>query len=267
MKPSRKFRPAKLNQSLRARFAAGETLFTAWSAMTSPHLAGVIAATAYDCVTLDMQHGAHDVASIFACTEYVRRGRAHVIVRVPVGANDMVSRALDFGAEAIIAPMINSVADAVAFAKSAKYPPMGQRSWGAGRAMELNQVDNGTEFLLRQNTATMSFAMIETKEAIECLDAILDIDGIDGVFVGPSDLSIALNNGAAVDPLGPIVSAAAEDVAKRARAKGKVAAIFCVDETRAKGYKDQGFQLIALQIDSGMIARGASVALAAAKGV
>jgi 4-hydroxy-2-oxoheptanedioate aldolase len=254
-----------MRQTMRSRFAAGETLFTAWSAMTSPHLAGVIAATGYDAVTLDMQHGAHDVASIFACTESVRRTGAHVVVRVPVGANDMVSRALDFGAEAIIAPMINSIADALAFAKAAKYPPMGQRSWGPTRAIELYAAKGGSEFLLSQNATTMCFAMIETREALDCLDAILDLDGIDGVFVGPADLSIALNNGAAVDPLGPIVSAAAHDIAKRTRAKSKVAAIFCVDDARAKTYEEQGFQLIALQTDSGMVARGAAAALSIAK--
>jgi 4-hydroxy-2-oxoheptanedioate aldolase len=256
-----------LNQSLRARFAAGETLFTAWSAMTSPHLAGVVAASGYDVVTLDMQHGAHDIASIFACTEAVKRAGAHVIVRVPVSANEMVSRALDFGADAVIAPMINSIVDAEAFAKACKYPPMGQRSWGPARAMELNNDQSANDYFLAQNARTMSFAMIETRQALESLDAILDLDGIDGVFIGPADLSIALNKGTAVDPLGSIVSAAAYDVAKRTRAKGKVAAIFCVNDNRAKTYNDQGFQLIALQTDSDMIARGAAASLAIAKSV
>ena len=233
--------------------------------MTSPHLAGIIAATAFDAVTLDMQHGTHDVTSIFACTDAVRRGGAHVIVRVPVGANDMVSRALDFGAEAVIAPMINSLADAMAFAKAAKYPPLGQRSWGPTRAMELKGESDSSAFLLQQNRHTMSFAMIETREALNCLDDILALEGIDGVFVGPADLSIALNNGGSVDPLGVVVSTTARDIAARARAKGKVAAIFCVDDARAKTYKEQGFQLIALQTDSGMIARGAAAALAVAK--
>jgi 4-hydroxy-2-oxoheptanedioate aldolase len=177
-------------RSLRDRFAAGDTLFTAWSGITSAHLAGVIAATGYDCVTLDMQHGAHDVGSIFDCTHSVRRAGAHVIVRVPVGANDMVSRAFDFGAEAVIAPMINTVADAEAFANAAKYPPMGQRSWGPTRAMELNGDTSANDFFLAQNSRTLSFAMIETRQALECLDAILDLEGIDGVFVGPADLSI-----------------------------------------------------------------------------
>lgn len=253
-------------KSLRSRFSNGETLFTAWSAMTSPHLAGVIAASGYDAVTLDMQHGAHDVASVFSCTESVSRAGAHVIVRVPVAANDMVSRALDFGAEAIIAPMINGVADALAFANAAKYPPLGQRSWGPTRAIELAQSQSGTPFLLSQNQQTMAFAMIETREAYDCLNAILGLDGIDGVFVGPADLSIALNHGTAVDPLGPIVSEAAASIAARTRDKGKVAAIYCVDDARAKTYQSQGFQLIALQTDSGMIARGAAAALAIAKG-
>ncbi|MGL4404258.1 MAG: HpcH/HpaI aldolase family protein, partial [Notoacmeibacter sp.] len=180
--------------------------------------------------------------------------------------NDMVSRALDFGAEAVIAPMINSVADALEFARHAKYPPVGQRSWGPTRAMELNGEKVGNEFLLSQNERTLCFAMIETRQALDSLDAILNIDGIDGVFVGPADLSIALNSGAAVDPLGPVVSAAAEDIAARTRAKGKVAAIFCVDDARAKTYRSQGFQLIALQTDSGMVARGAAAALDIAKG-
>jgi 4-hydroxy-2-oxoheptanedioate aldolase len=255
-----------MSQTMRARFGAGETLYTAWSAMTSTHLAGVVAASGFDAVTLDMQHGAHDVASIFSCTESVMRAGAHVVVRVPVGANDMVSRAFDFGAEVVIAPMINSVADAEAFAKACKYPPMGQRSWGPSRAMELNGDQPSNDFLLAQNARLMSFAMIETREALECLDDILSLDGIDGVFVGPADLSIALNNGTAVDPLGPLVSAAAAEIAARTRAKGKVAAIFCVDDARAKTYKEQGFQLIALQTDSAMIARGAAAALAAARG-
>jgi 4-hydroxy-2-oxoheptanedioate aldolase len=252
-------------QTLHERFADGQTLFTAWSSITSGHVAGLVAASGYDVVTLDMQHGAHDAASVFACTESIRRAGAHVIVRVPVGANDMVSRALDFGAEAVIAPMINSVADAGAFVKAAKYPPMGQRSWGPSRAMELDRHLASTEFLLAQNVRTLSFAMIETRAALDSLEAILDLDGIDGVFVGPGDLSIALNDGAAVDPLGAAVSAAAHDIASRARAKGKIAAIFCSDDARAKTYQEQGFQLIALQTDSAMIARGAAAALAAAK--
>ncbi len=254
-----------MSQTMRARFAAGETLYTAWSAMTSPHLSGIVAACGYDAVTLDMQHGAHDVASIFACTESVRRAGAHVVVRVPVGDNAMVSRAFDFGAEAVIAPMINSLTDAKAFANACKYPPTGHRSWGPSRALELTGHAGSTKYLLTQNARSMSFAMIETREALDCLDDILALEGIDGVFVGPADLSIALNNGTAVDPLGPVVSAAAAEIAKRTRDKGKVAAIFCIDDQRSKTYKEQGFQLIALQTDSAMIARGAFEALAIAK--
>jgi 4-hydroxy-2-oxoheptanedioate aldolase len=254
-----------MGPTLRARFAAGETLYTAWSAMTSPHLAGVVAASGYDAVTLDMQHGAHDVASIFSCTESIKRAGVHIVVRVPVGDNAMVSRAFDFGANAVIAPMINSVADAQAFATVCKYPPMGQRSWGPSRAMELSGAKATTAYLLDANAQTMSFAMIETREALHCLDDILALDGIDGVFVGPADLSIALNNGKAVEPLGAVVSATAAEIASRTRAKGKVAAIFCIDDHRSKAYKEQGFQLIALQTDSAMIARGAAAALAIAK--
>ncbi|MCU0830996.1 MAG: aldolase/citrate lyase family protein [Rhizobiaceae bacterium] len=255
--------------SLRERLSRDETVFTAWSHIASAHLVGVIAASGYRDVTLDMQHGAHDERSVFDCIEAIRRAGSSVTVRVPVGRWDMVSRALDFGAGTVIAPMINSVEDARTFAAFAKYPPVGQRSWGPARAMELDGDDAGysgsTGFLSTQNARTLALAMIETKGALAALDDILAVDGIDGVFVGPADLSIALNGGRAVDPLGDAVTEAARAIAAKARAADKVAAIFCVDAARAKDYAAMGFHLQALMTDTGLINAGAASALARAR--
>ena len=105
----------------------------------------------------------------------------------------MVSRALDFGAEGIIAPMINTAADARAFAAAAKYPPVGERSWGPHRATTLAGLADQSVYLREANDHVITLAMIETRTALGNLDAIVDTPGIDGLFLGPSDLSIALS--------------------------------------------------------------------------
>lgn len=248
--------------TLRERLNGGELVFTAWSHITSAHLAGVIAAAGYKNVTLDMQHGAHDERSVFECVEAVRRAGASATVRIPVNRWDMVSRALDFGADAVIAPMINSAADARAFAAHAKYPPSGERSWGPSRAMELaGGAVGSTSFLLAQNARTLALAMIETRGALDSLDDILAVDGIDGVFVGPADLSIALNGGKAVEPLAGAVTEAAAKIAAKTVAAGKIAAIFCVDAAKAQAYAAMGFRYQALMTDYGLAEAGAKAAL------
>ena len=131
----------------------------------------------------------------------MRQGGAAPVVRVPVGDFALVSRALDFGAEGIIAPMINTAADARAFAAAAKYPPIGERSWGPHRATTLAGLADQSVYLREANDHIITLAMIETRTALANLDAIVDTPGIDGLFLGPSDLSIALSNGGSLDPL------------------------------------------------------------------
>ena len=244
------------HRTLVDRLADGNALLAGWSMIASAHVAGLVAAGGFDAVILDMQHGAHDEASVFDGIAAVRRAGAAAVVRVPVGRFDTGSRALDFGADALIAPMINSADDARQFASFSKYPPMGERSWGPSRAMELAGADDATAFLRSQNGATMALAMIETREALAALDDILAIEGIDGVFVGPSDLSIALNRGAAVDPLGSQAVEASAHIAKTARAAGKCAGIYSVSPSWVKTYADQGFTLINIQQDSAYLAHG-----------
>ena len=120
-------------------------------------------------------------------------------MRIPVGRFDMASRALDFGAEAVIAPMVNSVEDARRFAAAMKYPPVGERSWGPTYAFPRHGKGDFAEWLRDSNKRTISFAMIETRAAVDILDRILDTPGIDAIFLGPSDFSIAWTNGARVN--------------------------------------------------------------------
>ena len=186
--------------SLARRLHAGETVFSGWCGLPYPLVAETLARDGFPAVAIESQHGLWDVASILAGISAVRLGGAAPIVRVPLNDFAMVSRALDFGAEGIIAPMINTPADAKAFAAAAKFPPMGERSWGPHRAMALGGVSDMALFLREANDHVITLAMIETRTALQNFESIINTPGIDGFFLGPSDLSIALSNGKTVDP-------------------------------------------------------------------
>src|SRR3982074_798912 len=123
--------------SLARRLRAGETVYSGWCGLPYPIVAELVGREGFPAVTLDGQHGLWDTASLLAAVAAIRQGGAAPIVRIPVGEFASVSRALDFGAEGIIAPMINTPADARAYASFAKYPPLGERSWGAHPATAL----------------------------------------------------------------------------------------------------------------------------------
>lgn len=244
---------------------AGEPCrFSAWVAMPEPLVAEASARAGFDCVTLDMQHGLHDPASVMRCIGAVALAGKPAIVRIPVGDFAMASRALDMGAAAVIAPMINSVADAHAFAKAMKYPPIGERSWGPVRAMQLAGATDPVAYLRGANGQTLAFAMIETREAMALVDEILAVPGIDGIFVGPSDLSIALANGSSVDPLRADNVAAIAAILAAVKAAGKLAATYAITGVQARGYADLGFDLVAIGSDGGYLRAGASAMLAEA---
>src|SRR5215475_15316222 len=193
--------------TLARRLKAGETVYTGWCGLPYPMLPEIIAREGFPAVTLDSQHGLWDTAAIVAGVAAVRQGGAAPIVRVPVGGFASISRALDFGAEGIIAPMINTQADARALAAYAKFPPIGERSWGPHRAMMLGGIADMNVYLAEANNLTVTLAMVETRTALSNLDAIAGTPGIDGLFLGPSDLSIALSDGRSIDPLSKEVDA------------------------------------------------------------
>ncbi len=250
--------------TLRQRFEAGQTTFTAWSSLPEPMTIEALAGTAFDSVTLDMQHGAHSEDSVMRCLPpVVARGKA-AIVRIPVGRFDAASRALDFGADAVIAPMINSAADARAFAGFMKYPPLGERSWGPTIAMGRRGLA-GPAVLAGDNRSTMALAMIETRQAFAALDDILAVDGIDGIFVGPSDLSLAFSDGARVAPDSPEIVPAVERVAEACKAAGKLCGIYLVDVAAAGRLIGTGYSLFAIGAEGRLMNAGADALLGTAK--
>jgi len=240
---------------LAERLRAGETFISSWNIWPEPLLAEAAARSGFDCVTVDMQHGLHDPVSVMRAIGAVALAGKPAVVRVPVGDNAMVSRALDMGAEAVIAPMINTRAEVRAFVAAAKYPPLGERSWGPLRTRMLTGFDPETT-LTTANASTLAVAMVETRSGLDVLDDILAVDGIDGIFVGPSDLSVTLSDGKRIAPGDTEIDDALRRIGERTRAAGKIVGAFAWGGERVQFFRDLGYRLIALGTDQAYLTRG-----------
>ena len=251
--------------SLARRLRAGETVYAAWCMLGSPIVAETIAREGFAAVVLDGQHGLWDTASIVAGIGALDRAGAAPVVRVPLNDFALVSRALDFGAEAIIAPMINSVADARQFAAAAKFPPLGERSWGPLRAMALQGKTATVDYLREADVGTLTLAMIETRAALANVDAIAATPGIDALFVGAYDLSTALSGGKAQDVQADEVERAIDQIRAAAKKAGKIPGIYCRDAERALAMRRRGFQFITIGTDVATVRDGVAAQLKALK--
>jgi 4-hydroxy-2-oxoheptanedioate aldolase len=252
--------------SLARRLRAGETVFTAWCGLSSPLVAEALAREGFGAVTIDQQHGLWDTAATVSAIAAIHHAGAAPIVRVPLAQFPTVSRVLDFGAEGVIAPLINNPADAAAFAAAAKFPPLGERSWGPHRAMTLGGMNDPRAYLRDANDLTVTIAMIETRAALDNLDAILTTPGIDAIFVGPSDLSIALSNGTVLDPHSADVERALDVIVAAAQKAGKVPGAYCQNAERAVALARRGFRFCAVGSDLQFLRAGAAGEVKALKG-
>lgn len=249
---------------LSLRLAAGDNVLMAWCGIPEPAIAEALVRAGFDAALLDMQHGSFDIAGAIKGISAVALAGKPALVRIPVGDFATASRLLDAGAAAIVAPMINSADDARLLASFTKFPPAGSRSWGPARALTLTGL-SPRSYLRDSNGFQLTIAMIETREALAALDEILAVPGIDGVLVGPSDLSIALSNGETVDANSAAVADALRHVVERCRHHGKLAAAFCADGARAKVLTALGFQLCSAGSDQILLNVGATAELHAAR--
>jgi 4-hydroxy-2-oxoheptanedioate aldolase len=252
--------------TLASRLRAGETVFSGWCGLPYPLIAETLGRDGFAAVTVESQHGLWDVNGILTGIAAIRQGGAAPLVRVPFGDFALVSRVLDFGAEGIIAPMINTPADARAFAAAAKFPPIGERSWGPHRATTLAGLTDQSIYLREANDHIVTLAMIETRTALQNFDSIIATPGIDGFFLGPSDLSIALSDGKTLDPLSKDVERELDNlIAVTQRAK-KIPGAYCHSAERAAALAKHGVKVLAVSSDLAMLRAGAAAAMKVLKG-
>lgn len=242
----------------------GTFRLAAWSSLPDLGLVDALWRSSFDSVVLDMQHGLHDAQSIHRAIALGAALGKPAVVRVPVGDLAFVSRALDFGASAVILPMIEGAEDARALVEVAKYPPLGQRSFGPPRAAQVFGLPDGPTYMRSANDATLAIAMIETQGAYDDLEAILAVEGIDGVLVGPSDLSLALLG--RLDPDGAQIAEATAKIAQRVNAAGKIATIFASDAAAARRAREQGYRFVGISSDASLLRQAADGLVRAVSG-
>jgi 4-hydroxy-2-oxoheptanedioate aldolase len=246
------------------RLAGGGHALCAWVTVNEPANAETLAREDFDAIVIDFQHGAVDFSGALRLIHSIALAGKPTLARVPIGAFALASQLLDAGASGIIAPMINSREDARRFVEFTKFPPLGDRSWGPRAALALSGLD-APAYFKAANAMTQAIAMVETRAGVDALDDILGVEGIDGVLVGPSDLSIALSDGAGIEPRGAAVMGATPRIVERATAHGKYAAMFCFDGADARAMQALGYRLCTISTDQNMLRGAARVELAAAR--
>ncbi len=251
--------------ALREGLDAGKPLLSAWCGIPEPAIPALLAAEEFDLVTLDMQHGAVDFAQTLRSLPLVAAAGKPMLARIPVGDFATASRLLDAGACGVIAPMINTLDDAQRFGKAMKFPPKGERSWGPHTALALSGLTPDAYFATA-NDFSIALAMVETRESLAIIDDILATSGIDGVFIGPADLSIALSNGRGVDAQSREVEDALDHALARVREAGKTAAVYAATAERARDLMQRGFDIVALGSDANLLRAGARSWIGAARG-
>jgi 4-hydroxy-2-oxoheptanedioate aldolase len=241
---------------LRKRLATGKVLVFPWLGTPGPELAGQVARLGFDAVAIDLQHSVIDMGDAAKQVAAINAVGKPAILRVRWNDPGIVNSALDMGAACVIAPMTNTVAQVQALVKAAKYPPVGQRSWGGYTMLQSAGVTAG-EYLKQANNETLVMAMIETQEALNNLEAIAAVPGLDGLFVGPSDLSIALSNGAKIDRLGEATLNAMKKVVAACKKNNLIAAAFAGNIEGVKAYSEIGFTFLAGPTDTDLMRAGA----------
>ena len=234
--------------TFRAQLVAREPLYGAWSSIPSPLSVRLLAAAGVDYVVVDLQHGGATEHDLPGLTSAIRLAGATPIGRVRHAHPADIGRALDLGCEGVIVPNVNSAAQAREAAGACRYPPAGYRSGGGVMA-------GGDPFCI---------IMVEPAEALADLYATLAEDGVDGIYVGPRDLSYSL--GCELDPDDPVLKPALERIRSAAAEAGKPVGIHASDGATARRYRGEGCSLITVAGDALAVSRGAAAELAAAQG-
>lgn len=225
-----------------------------WLGRADPYAAELCATAGFDWLLIDGEHGPNDLRSMLATLQAVAPYPSHPVVRVPHGDTALIKQVLEIGATTLLVPMVESADQARALVAAMRYPPHGVRGVGSGLARSsrwgahpryLHEADGGMCLLVQ----------VETAAALAQLEAIAAVDGVDGVFIGPADLSASM--GHLGNPGHPSVQAAIDHGLAQILAAGKAPGILAVDEALARHYIAAGARFVAVGVEATMLARAA----------
>lgn len=244
---------------VKAIWQRGEVAYGAWLSIPSSLSCEAIARVGYDYVVIDLQHGlidypiAAEMLVAISCTD------ATPFVRVPSNDPAQINRALDAGALGIIVPLIHSADDAYRAINACRYPLEGSRSYGPVRA----SMTWGPDYYEQANDLVTCVPMIETRTALEEIESIISLPGLDAIYVGPNDLSLSLGQPPAADNAGSYQEAY-RSIAKSCAARGIVAGIHGTAELASK-HTETGYRMVTITSDLGLLRRGGALDLGRAK--
>jgi 4-hydroxy-2-oxoheptanedioate aldolase len=244
---------------LKSIWREGGTVVNGWLHVPSSFSAEVMAHAGWDSLTVDMQHGPVDYESLVPMLQAISTTDTVPVVRVLWNDPGLIMRVLDAGCYAVICPMINTREEAEAFVGACRYPPEGYRSFGPYRAT----LYGGQDYTEHANETVVTMAMIETQEALDNLEEIVGVQGLDAIFVGPSDLGQNLGHGPDTDREEPEVLEAIERILAAAREHGLAAGIFTGTPEYASRMVEKGFRFVTISSDARLLAAAAAGAITA----
>ena len=235
---------------LRSLWNSGAAAINGWLAIPNGFSAETMAHQGWDTLTVDLQHGIVDYQAMVGMLQAVSTTNTVPLVRVPWLEPASLMKALDAGAYGVICPMISTRADAEKLVEWTHYAPRGSRSFGPTRAL----LYGGADYAQHANDTIVTFAMIETAKALDNLDDILSVEGLDAIYIGPSDLSLALGCRPTFDDVDPKAAEAIDYILERAKAHGVVAGIHNGSPEAALARIDKGFRFVTVASDARLIA-------------
>ncbi|NBZ89335.1 HpcH/HpaI aldolase family protein [Stagnihabitans tardus] len=245
---------------LKSLWAEGKPAINGWCSIGNPFTAEIMAAQGFDSITIDMQHGALDYSAVLPMFQAMRASGAVLMARVPWNEPGVIMKALDAGAYGIICPMVNTAADAATFVKCLRYPPHGERSFGPTRV----SFAAGANYAGEANDNMLGLAMIETAEAFANVDAIAATPGLDGLYIGPADLTLSLTQGRLApgfDREEPEMVEAIQTILAAAKKAGIRAGLHCGTPDYAAKAIGWGFDLTTVGGDSRFLSAAAGAAV------
>jgi 4-hydroxy-2-oxoheptanedioate aldolase len=241
-----------LHNGFRARLKSGAPQIGLWQALANPYTVELCAAAGFDWLLLDGEHGPNSIPLLTAQLQAMNGYASQAVARLPVGDATLVKQYLDIGVTNLLIPFVETAEQAAALVRASRYPPDGIRGVASGlvRASRWGRIDR---YLHRANDEVCLMVQIESRAGVENLAAIAATPGVDGVFIGPSDLAASL--GRLGEPDHPEVVAVIEQAIRLVLAHGKAAGILALTEAQARHYLDLGCSFVAVGTDAGLLSR------------
>jgi len=247
---------------VRTIWQQGGAVMNGWLGIANSYSAEIMAAEAFDSVTVDLQHGMVDFQAAVGMLQAISTREPTPLARVPWNDPAIIMKLLDAGAYGIVCPMINNREQAERFAGAMRYAPRGYRSFGPPRGL----LYGGPDYAAKANDTLIAFAMIETAEALANLDEIMTAPGIDAIYIGPNDLSISLGFPPSADPSERTVVDAMDTILAAAKRNKVAPGIHCASGDMARRMAAKGFQFCTIANDARLLAAEAKNQLTVARG-